>query len=101
MQTFGNQDGGFSIMFDAPTRTLVVTGWGFWSVATAASFSIEVLAACADEGASVLVLDASGLKPQREEGQASFGQVLAALRRLKITRASIVTGNALTRLQLL
>ena len=46
-------------------------------------------------------MDMTGLKPMRDEGQQSFGTVMAALPKLGIARASVVIDSPLTKLQLL
>ncbi len=47
-----------------------------------------------------MVLDASLLKPQREEGQHALSTLMLALGKLGITSMQVVTTSPLTRLQL-
>jgi hypothetical protein len=102
MPTFGTDADGFSITFDEPSRLLRVRAYGFWSPEVAATFAASVIEACRPpRRPKELVVDAADLKPQREEGQAALRSVFAALPGLGIGRASVLTGNALTKLQLL
>jgi len=102
MPMFGTDADGFSITFEEPSQLLRVRAYGFWPPEVAAAFAASVLQACQPpRRARELVVDAADLKPQREEGQAALRSVFAALPRLGIGRASVLTGNALTKLQLL
>lgn len=102
MQYRGDDQAGFSVALDEPTRTVRISAWGFWGPDLATAFSESVTETCrAARQAARLVLDATKLKPQRDAGQAAFGAVMSALPRLGITEASVKTSNALTKLQLL
>lgn len=102
MPTFGSDADGFSVVFDEAARSLRVRAWGFWTPDVASSFAPAVIDACRSaRRAADVVVDAADLKPQREEGQLALTTVFGALPGLGITRASIVTGNPLTKLQLM
>jgi hypothetical protein len=102
MPKFGTDADGFSITFEEHSRSLRIRTYGFWSSELAATFAASVVEACrAPRRASEVFVDASDLKPQREEGQAALKTVFAALPGLGIGRASVFTGNALTKLQLM
>jgi hypothetical protein len=95
-------DEGFEIELDEKARAVCVRAWGFWSSELASRFAQSVIDACrVGQGATALVMDARGLKPQRESGQEAFGLLIAALPGLGIVRASVTTDSSLTRLQLL
>ena len=102
MTRFGNDEDGFAWSFDEGTCSMEVKAWGFWSRELALTFAKTVIDACAsNRGTTCIVVDAVGLKPQREQGQAAFGALMAALPRLGILHASVRTDSPLTRLQLL
>src|SRR5688572_9287377 len=96
----GNDSAGFSVEHPA-TGGILVKGWGFWSVEIAAAFAPTVLEACKGRPRETnLSLDMNDVKPMREEGQHSFSRLLSSLSDLGIARASIMTTNPLTKLQL-
>jgi hypothetical protein len=100
MLRVGDDTAGFSVDFPATGGTLV-TGWGFWSVEVALAFATIVGDACRSRKRRVsLMLDMRELKPMRKEGQQSFSEVLRSLQNLGISRVSVVTTNALTKIQL-
>ena len=101
MAHFGNDEAGFSVWLDDPTRTVRVKAWGFWTPEVAAEFARSVTEACRSVQNANLSMDLTGLKPQREEGQAAFAAMMGALPRLGLSRASIQGANPLTKLQLL
>jgi hypothetical protein len=102
MPSFGTDQDGFGWDFDETTCAMRVKAWGFWSPEVASTFAKVVIEACsANRRATSLVVDAAGLKPQREQGQAAFGALMAALPRLGVVRASVTTDSPLTRLQLM
>lgn len=100
MAVFGDDAAGYSI--EVPTAdTVEVFGWGFWSVELSSGFDAQVLNACSVKPrGAVLVIHMTRLKPMREQGQAAFGRVFDSLTELGLT-TSIVTANALTKLQLM
>jgi hypothetical protein len=97
----GNEEQGFSVDMDAATSTLRVKAWGFWTAETAEALLGSVVSDCPPNRMSSFVLDAVGLKPQREEGQRAIGSVLAMLSTLGIARAHLITDSSLTKLQLM
>ncbi|NUP06741.1 MAG: hypothetical protein HOW73_11865 [Polyangiaceae bacterium] len=100
-KTFGTEAAGFSLDLDAASHSLRVRVWGFWKRDVTDIFAQTVLDACRPTARIThLVMDANDLKPQREEGQAAFATLLEGVRKHGIDRVSIVTRNALTRLQL-
>jgi len=102
MKRIGDDQAGFSVAMDTEVGAIRVRGWGFWSVEVASVFAQTVGEAClaGPKGAALLV-DMTGLKPMRDEGQQSFGALIAALPRLGIARATVATDSHLTKLQLL
>jgi hypothetical protein len=102
MKSFGDANAGFSAEFVSELGVIRVRGWGFWSASVSTSFPTAVYEVCkASPKGSLLVMDMNELKPLREEGQKSFGDVLRMLPGLGVARTSIVTTSQLTRLQLL
>jgi hypothetical protein len=101
MQRVGDDSTGFSVDHTEAGRILV-RGWGFWSVAVASAFAHTVMEGCKGRPrGTILILDMADLKPMREEGQQSFSRLLAALSNLGVAQVSVITTNALTKLQLL
>src|SRR5687767_13323521 len=101
MQRVGDDSTGFSVDHPDAGRILV-KGWGFWSVAVASAFAPTVMEGCKGRPrGTILILDMVDLKPMREEGQQSFSRLLTALSNLGIAQVSVITTNALTKLQLL
>jgi hypothetical protein len=102
MERFGNDEEGFEVNLDEVTGTLRVRAWGFWGQEVASQFVSKVLDACRPpHRVSQVIVDALGLKPQREAGQEAFGTVVASLPALGVSRASVTTDSPLTKLQLL
>ena len=101
MAHFGDDEAGFSVLLDDPTRTVRVKAWGFWTPKIAGEFARTVMDTCRSVRNASLSMDLTGLKPQREEGQAAFAEVMGALPKLALARTSIRGANALTKLQLL
>jgi hypothetical protein len=98
----GDSQAGYTISIDPISRTVLVKGWGFWSVEAAAQFGPSVSEALASAPSqAVLQLDLNGLKPMRDEGQSSFGAMLTTLRKMGVASVRISVDNALTRLQIL
>jgi hypothetical protein len=101
MERVGDDLSGFSIGYDSIRETIHVKAWGFWSVDVAEAFGERVVEACLQRPrGSLLALDMSDLKPMREEGQRSFGNLIRSLAGLGIARTSIVTASHMTKLQL-
>lgn len=100
MQRVGDESAGFTVEVNEPHR-VHVRAWGFWSIEVASAFEPTVAEACRAGGkGATLVLDMSEVKPMREEGQQAVSRLVRALPTLGITRASILTTNPLTKLQL-
>ena len=96
----GDDSGGYSVSTDAGSGDVQVTAWGFWNVDVATSFRTTVLEACATRLSKRLVLDMRALKPMRDEGQQGVSALMAALPRVGIERATVITSSQLTKLQL-
>lgn len=93
---------GFEVSPDQAARAISVRAWGFWSSELASRFAQAVIDACrAHRDLTSLIIDARGLRPQREAGEQALGSMMAALPRLGIARAQVTTDSPLTRLQLL
>ena len=102
MQKVGTDDAGFSVEVDAATRSAKIVGWGFWDAEVAAAFDTTVLEAFRNASLGTNVsIDMSELKPMRDEGQRSFGHVLAELHRQTTGVISVTTTSHLVKLQLL
>ncbi|HEU5073410.1 MAG TPA: hypothetical protein VFU02_04545 [Polyangiaceae bacterium] len=97
----GDPAGGFSVQSDVASAEVQVKAWGFWSVEVASSFQTLVLEACTPLTFKRLVLDFRALKPMRDEGQQGVSALMAALPKLGIERATLITSSQLTKLQLL
>ncbi len=102
MESFGDERAGFSVDYDPATKTVHVHGWGFWGAEVASAFGDAVEQACrtSPHGAR-LRMDLADLKPMRDEGRRSFGDLVGALPRLGIDDATIAIGSQITKLQLL
>jgi hypothetical protein len=102
MKRIGDDQAGFSVVFDAEAGAFRVRGWGFWNIEVATAFAKTVAEVChTGQRGGVLLMDMTGLKPLRDEGQESFGALMDALPKLGIARASLVIDSPLTKLQLL
>jgi hypothetical protein len=98
----GTDDEGYALELEEKAPVLQAKIWGFWSPATAGPFVQEVIDICnTSPRPTKIVIDAVGLKPQREVGQQAFAMLMGALGRLGITRVEATTDSSLTRLQLL
>lgn len=97
----GNEEAGYSVDYDAASASVRVRAWGFWTAEVAQGFGRAVQSGCAHrpKGTS-LWMDMVDLKPMREEGQASFAEIVEALGRWGFA-CTIHTGSHLTKLQLL
>jgi hypothetical protein len=98
----GTDEEGYGVEWDETTPALRVKVWGFWSQSTADSFAQSVIDSCgtAPRGLTIII-DAIGLKPQREVGQKAFGMLMTALARLAVKRVDVTTDSSLAKLQLL
>lgn len=101
MHRVGDTESGFTVAFDGATRTVRVEAWGFWHVGIAPIFRKMVVDACRSGPDAVRFdMEATRLKPLREEGEAAWLDVLTELPKAGI-EAIVVTTNSLTKLQLL
>jgi len=99
MQRFGDDEAGFSLAdSDDPIR---LVAWGFWSTEIAAAFAGALVNLGRARSATSMVLDATKLKPQRDEGQHALAQLMSSLVKLGITSVQVLTTSQLTKLQLL
>ena len=98
---FGDAAGGFSVNSEDGASEVQVKAWGFWSIDVATAFRTAILDACVPATIKRLALDLRALKPMRDEGQQGVSAVMAALPRLGIERATVITSSPLTKLQLL
>jgi hypothetical protein len=101
-RTFGTAAAGFRIWREtAPSSTLRIACWGYWPADVAASFSQEALAALTGlEPPIGFLLDASLLRPQGEAGQQALQSLMRALAKLRISSATVLANDILTRMQL-
>jgi hypothetical protein len=100
MGTVGSEEAGFSVSFDPSNSAVRVVGWGFWPVEVAQALDKSVLSEYrAAPPGTRLVVDVSGLKPMRDEGQKAFVALLSVLKALGVPKVSFVTTSHLTKLQ--
>ncbi len=99
MKRVGSDDAGYSV--ETGALGVRVSAWGFWDAALAGNFSQAVLEAFDTVGnRAQLLVDATALKPQREEGQAAFLAMVKATSRLGLPRVELVVTNPITKMQL-
>jgi len=96
----GSSAGGFRLVGTAQ-GLLRVTVWGYWPPDVVRSFAVDAPTALQKlaPGGSV-VLDAAELKPQGAEGQEALRMMFRGLVPLALAKAQVLSGNALTRMQL-
>jgi hypothetical protein len=100
MHRGGDDREGFSVEFDPQMNVVRVAAWGFWGPAVAAAFASQVLTVCADARTRfALLVDCSGLNPQRAEGQDAWGRLMVEAGP-RMGRATAAVPNAVTKLQL-
>ena len=95
----GNASGGFRIVGTA--QGLRVAAWGYWNEEVVRSFGTDgplALQRLMPNGA--VIVDANELKPQGADGQEALRVLFRALAPLVFAKATVVSGNALTRMQL-
>jgi hypothetical protein len=97
MKAAGDDESGFSI--DSSALGVRVEAWGFWDASTCTRFPTAVLDAIrgAPQRAPVVV-DATRLKPQREEGQAAFRDLAQTTSKLGV-RVELIVTNPITKMQ--
>jgi len=95
----GSDESGFSVETNAVG--VRVRAWGFWDAATAANFAPAVFGAL--RGGMTrrpqLLIDATQLKPQRDEGQQAIRDLVESASKLGVARAEFVVTNAITKMQ--
>jgi hypothetical protein len=102
MQSFGDSESGFSVEHDASARIVCVRAWGFWRREVAASFAQAVVAECSALLQPVaLLIEVTHLLPQRDEGQAAFGELMQSARALGLAAVAVVVSSTITKMQLL
>src|SRR5262245_53867368 len=102
MVRFGTTQEGFDISFDEPTRVIRVQLRGFWDADVARKFAPAVIEAWqVANNPTGLMLDAAGLRPQRDEGEEAIGKLMSALGELGVAQVTVTTDSAIARLQLL
>jgi len=96
----GTSAGGFRIV-GAAQGPLRLTVWGYWPQDVARSFSADGPAALQRlMPTGIVVVEASDLKPQGADGQEALRVLFRALTGVAFARATVVSPNALTRMQL-
>jgi hypothetical protein len=97
---FGNDAGGFR--FGGSTETaLKVQVWGYWVADVAAAFARDAPVAMRTlDGAAVVTLEATKLKPQGADGQEALRVMFRELARQTFAKGVVVANNALTRMQI-
>jgi hypothetical protein len=96
----GTEAGGYRLLANA-TGTLRLSVWGYWTPDVARTFASDGLAAAQKlSAAGVLLVDAADLKPQGSDGQEAWRAFFRGLVPLTFARATVLGGNALTRMQL-
>lgn len=96
----GTEAAGFRTV-GLPQSALRLEAWGYWTADVAHSFTREALAFVPKlTSTSVLLIDATNLKPQAVEGQEALRVVFRALVGASFGKATLHTDNVLTRMQL-
>ena len=103
MPQIGDDTAGFAIDFDGATSIMRVRAWGFWDAETGRAFGRTVTAECRRSSPAIasMELDMKELKPMRDEGQSSFGDLISTLAQLHIPEVKVQTSSQLTKLQLM
>jgi hypothetical protein len=100
-QQGGTDTAGYRITHSAGGHTLSLEAWGYFDSSVAAAFTRQATVACEELLPPVeLVLDASDLKPQGDEGQRALRAIMESLAPLALSGATIYVDNILTRMQL-
>jgi hypothetical protein len=100
MQSSGNHENGFSVVYDARAKLVRVGVWGFWEQALAEAFPAAVLDACRGGSCAAVLIDALQFKPQREFGQGAFQALIAAMNGMGPSWVAVVYSNILTKMQM-
>ncbi len=102
VRSFGDTEAGFSTEHDASARVVRVRTWGFWRLEVATLFARNVATDCRAAGLPLgLLIDVIQLLPQRDEGQAAFGELMTVARGLGLRGTVVVGSNIITKMQLL
>lgn len=100
MPTHGGEKAGFSVEYDPGRHAIQLEGWGFWPNEVAAELDRAVVATCRlAVGSFDVVVDATRLVPQREDGQAALARMFLSLRAFTVRHVAIVAPSMLTRMQ--
>jgi hypothetical protein len=100
MDRIGTDESGFTVNVDIVARCVHIEAWGFWPVDVCSAFGRTVIDACRRSvGVRRLEMEATKLKPLREEGERAWALLLSSLP--AGVDAFVVKTNSLTRLQLL
>ena len=96
----GTSAGGFRIVGTAQ-GLIRLTLWGYWSQDVVRAFSSDGPSALQRLMPSgTVIVDANELKPQGADGQEAMRVLFRALAGLVFTKATVISVNALTRMQL-
>jgi hypothetical protein len=97
----GNSDDGFRLTAYCNESAVRVDCWGFWPQEVAERFVQETVSGCRNTIPPFhLLVDASDLKPQSEDGQAALQSMLGYLATAKVASVVVSASNILTRMQL-
>jgi hypothetical protein len=97
----GDSADGFRLTVRRDDSTIRVECWGFWPPDIAESFAEETISNCRNLAPPFhLLIDASALKPQGDEGQAALRRIMRYVATAKVASAVVSASNILTRMQL-
>jgi hypothetical protein len=97
----GDGNDGFRLTEYRNESAVRVDCWGFWPPDVAERFVQETISSCRSATPPFhLLVDASDLKPQSEDGQAALQSMLGYLATAKVASAVVSASNILTRMQL-
>jgi hypothetical protein len=100
MDRVGTDESGFKVSVDLVGRAVRIEAWGFWPVEVCSAFGRNVVDAFRSSiGMRRLEMEATRLKPLREEGESAWGFLLSSLP--TSVDVFVVKTNSLTRLQLM
>ena len=92
-----DDESGFSV--ETGALGVRVEAWGFWDAPTCLRFPTAVLEAVRGAPQRSVVIDATRLKPQRDEGQAAFRDLALTTSKLGV-RVELLVTNPITKMQL-
>ena len=97
----GDGNDGFRLTEYRNESAIRIDCWGFWPAEVAESFARETISGCRSAIPPFhLLVDASDLKPQSDEGQAALQRTFRYLATAEVASAVVSAGNILTRMQL-